>query len=96
MKERRKVRRVDFNTTECSFQFACRSLHDNMTWMAGTSTGGEKGTIKQEKGKETEERKEESATGDKPQTGAITLFFAHFICIPRAWTIKLLHCHCRS
>jgi len=39
-----------------------------MAWMADTSTGGEKGTRKQEKRKETEERKEESAAGDKPQT----------------------------
>jgi len=75
------LRPVDFNTTECRFQFACQSLHDNMAWTADTSTGGEKGTIKQAKGKETEERKEESAAGDKPQTGAITWDFGHLKCV---------------
>jgi len=48
-----------------------------MAWMADTSTGGEKGTRKHEKRKETEERKEEIAAGDKPQTGAITWDFGH-------------------
>jgi len=52
-----------------------------MAWRADTSTGGEKGTRKEGKRKEKEERKEESAAGDKPQTGAITWDFGHLRCV---------------
>ena len=75
------LRPVDFNTTECRFQFARQSLHNNMAWMTDTSTWAEKGTRKQEKRVETEERKEESTVGDKLQTGTITWDFGHLRCV---------------
>jgi len=54
-------RSVDTNTTKCRFEFARQSLHDNMAWMAHTSTGGE---IRLSDGKF-------SAAGDKPKKGSI-------------------------
>jgi len=52
-----------------------------MAWMTDTSTWAEKGTRKQEKRVETEERKEESTVGDKLQTGTITWDFGHLRCV---------------